>query len=44
MAMRNRITRIEILAQFINLTQAEIDQVNEAGKHFRWAVSPNMPA
>ena len=38
--MRNRITRIEILAQFINLTQAEIDQVNEAGKHFRWAVSP----
>lgn len=38
--MRNRITRVETLAQFINLTQAEIDRINEAGKQFRWAISP----
>ncbi len=38
--LKNRITNIETLSKFINLTPKEKEQIVEVGSKFRWAISP----
>lgn len=38
--LRNRITSVDKLTQFLNLTSVEKEQIEQVGKRFRWAVSP----
>lgn len=38
--LRNRITSVDKLTQFLNLTSEEKEQIEQVGKRFRWAVSP----
>lgn len=38
--LKNRITDATTLSRFIRLTSKEIDQVNQVGQQFRWAISP----
>lgn len=38
--LKNRINDIETLSHIIDLTDNEIKQIKEVGKHYRWAISP----
>lgn len=38
--MRHRFTSAEKLGQIINLSQKEIEEINEVGRKYRWAASP----
>lgn len=38
--IRHRISDVEFLAQIINLTTSDIDNIQRTGEKFRWAVSP----
>ncbi|HHX76857.1 MAG TPA: glutamate 2,3-aminomutase [Firmicutes bacterium] len=38
--IRNRITDVDTLSRFLNLTRREKEEIAEVGKHYRWATSP----
>ncbi len=38
--MRNRVSKTDILQHIIDLTDAEVEEINHVGKYFRWAISP----
>ncbi|ADG82661.1 glutamate 2,3-aminomutase [Thermincola potens] len=38
--MKNRIRDVEVLAQIIDLTDKEIEDIKKVGQKFRWAISP----
>lgn len=38
--MANRITEVELLAEVLELSQQEIEEIREVGQKFRWAISP----
>ena len=42
--LRNRITTADPLANYINLTAAEREEIERAGGEFRWAVTPYYAA
>jgi glutamate 2,3-aminomutase len=38
--MKNRVSTLDILTKFINLTPKEIKEIEQVGSKFRWSVSP----
>lgn len=38
--LRNQITTVEDLTQYVNLTDREREEIRQAGGHFRWAITP----
>lgn len=38
--LKNRITKVDTLAQIINLTQDEIEDIKKVSDSYRWAISP----
>lgn len=42
--LQNRIASVPALTRYVNLTQEERKQINAAGAHYRWAITPYYAA